>query len=348
MLAGAEAGLRGIPTVHTEAACASGAVAVLAGVQQIMAGMAEVVLVVGAEQQKTMPVADGGEVLGAAGDYRLERERYGAPLFPRLFAEIARRYAERYGDIGRALATISAKNLAHARGNPLAQTRDRPAMTVAGAMNTSETNPMIAPPLRLADCSQVTDGAAAVVLVSEAVARRLGGGGGRGSGGRGGRGGVRLMGFGHTTDALGLDEKQVPEFPIARRAVKRAYAMAGVTPADLVAAEVHDCFSITELLAYELLGLAEPGQGAALAESGQTTTAAVCEAIGVERPPPSLGRPVLVNAGGGLIGDGHPVGATGVRQVVEAARQFRELGGPVVTFNMGGTLTTSVAMVWGR
>lgn len=341
MLTGIDAAMVGVPTVHVEAACASGGAAVLTGAQQIMAGAAEVVLVVGAEQQKTMPVSEGGEVLGAAGDFKVERERYGAPLFPKLFGEIARRYAGRYGDISRALGVIAAKNLAAARRNPMAQTRQRGAVSVEGAMTTSESNPMIAPPLRLADCSQVTDGAAAVVLVSEGVARRLGG--------RGGGVKAQLLGYGHTTDRLGLDEKEVPGFPVARRAVERAYGMAGVGPGDVVAAEVHDCFSITELIAYELLGLAGPGEGARLAESGGTASAEVAGELGLGRGRAGERR-VEVNAGGGLMGDGHPVGATGVRQVVDAVGRVRRglgSGEAVVTFNMGGTLTTSVAMVWG-
>ncbi|MFN4241640.1 MAG: thiolase C-terminal domain-containing protein [Tepidisphaerales bacterium] len=336
MLTAIDPALRGVPTVHVEAACASGAAAVLTGVHQILAHAADVVLVVGAEQQKTMPVADGAEVLAAAGDARLERERYGTPLFPRLFAEIARRYTARHGDIARAMATIAAKNLAHARRNPLAQTRGRPPLSVQAAMTSGEHNPEIAPPLCLADCSQVTDGAAAVVLGSEQVARRLG------------RPAVRLLGYGHTTDRLGLDEKDVPAFPAARAAVERAYAMASVGPQELKAAEVHDCFSITELIAYELLGLAAPGQGKRLAESGATASREVRQELGLSGP--QGGDPeVLVNAGGGLIGDGHPVGATGVRQVADAYRLLTGgtvLPGPVVTFNMGGTLTTSVAMVW--
>lgn len=340
---GSGGGMRGIPTVHVEAACASGGVAVLTGAQQIMAGVADVVLVVGAEQQKTMAVSEGGEVLGAAGDYRAERERYGAPLFPKLFGEIARRYSERYGDISRGLGAIAAKNLAQAKLNPEAQTRERGEMTVEGAMTTSEGNPMIAAPLRLADCSQVTDGAAAVVLVSEGFAKR-----------KGLVRGLKLEGFGHTTDVLGLDGKEVPEFGVARRAADRAYGMAGVGPGELSVVEVHDCFSITELVAYELLSLAERGKGGELAASGGTALAAVRGMISGGRALRSGGVPV--NPGGGLIGDGHPVGATGVRQVVDAYRQLMGRAGAMqvegakraMTFNMGGTLTTSVAMIWGR
>ena len=115
--------LRGIPTLHTEAACASGGVAVLTGAQQIMAGLHDVVLVVGAEQQKTMSPADGADVLGAAGDYEAEKAKYGEYLFPKLFGDVAGQYAKRYGLTERQLALVAVKNHAHARMNPLAQMR---------------------------------------------------------------------------------------------------------------------------------------------------------------------------------------------------------------------------------
>jgi acetyl-CoA C-acetyltransferase len=162
---------------------------------------------------------------------------------------------------------------------------------------------------------------------------------------------MRLVGFGHTTDVLPLRGKDVPTFPIVQRAAKQAYAMAGVSPRDLHAAEVHDCFSITELVAYEALGWAEPGEAAMLLESGASTLPPLRELTGVGTEP-TFSMPV--NVGGGLIGDGHPVGATGVRQVVEMFRQVcgeagdRQVDGArtVMTFNMGGSLTTSVAMIW--
>jgi acetyl-CoA C-acetyltransferase len=132
----------------------------------------------------------------------------------------------------------------------------------------------------------------------------------------------------------------IPEFPMAAKAAAKAYAMAGVTPRDLHGAEVHDCFSISEIVQYEILGLADAGQGVALLESGAT----------------ALGGRCPVNAGGGLIGDGHPVGATGVRQVGEAYEQLMERAGVrqiagarrFLTCNIGGSLTTTVVMIWER
>jgi acetyl-CoA C-acetyltransferase len=339
MLLDIDEALRGIPTMHVEAACASGGVAVLTAAQQIMGGLYDCVLVVGAEQQKTMSPAEGADVLGAAGDFAIERPRYGEFMFPKLFGRIAELYAARYGLTERQLAFVAAKASAHAQLNPMAQTRGKVVGLEAAGVE-SESNARVAGMLKLCDCSQITDGAAAVVLCSEAFARKLGSS----------RSPVRLAGYGHTTDYLALERKTVPEFSIARRAAARALDRAGWRPGELDGAEVHDCFSITEIVAYELLGLAPPGDGPMLVESGATTLPCVRREMGLAEPPVS----VPVNAGGGLLAEGHPVGATGVRQVDEMYRQLtgragaRQIAGAkkFLTFNMGGSVTTSVVMTW--
>ena len=331
-------GLRGKPTLHVEAACASGSVAVLTAAQQIIGGLCEAVLVVGVEQQKTMPPLEGAEVLGAAEDYANEREQFGDFMFPKLFAHIAQRYAERHELTEEQLAMVAVKNYAHASLNPQAQMRDAE-LTLKAASAESEHNPRIAPPLKVSDCSQITDGAAAVVLCSERLWRRLGG-----------KGGARLTGYGHTTDYLPLERKDIPEFTVTRKAVAQAFAMAGIEPRDLDGAEVHDCFSISEIVAYEIIGLAARGMGAELLASGATALPSVRDRFAGRHPAFSL----PVNPGGGLMGDGHPVGATGVRQVAEAFVQLsgrageRQIDGAgrYLTFNMGGSFTTNVAMVW--
>lgn len=297
----------GIPTVHAEAACASGSVAVLAAAQQIMAGLHDVVLVVGAEQQKTMAPADGADVLGAAADYHNEKPVYGDFMFPKLFAAIARTYLQRYRRSEHDLAAVAEKNYRHAALNPLAQMRD--------ATYPPADDPCVAPPLPVSQCSQITDGGAAIVLCSKKFLRSTPA--------------IRLLGYGHTTDQLSLAGKDIPDFPVARRAAEQAYNMAGITPRDVQGADVHDCFSISEIVATELLGFAESGKGAALE---------------------------FVNPGGGLIGDGHPVGATGVRQLVEAYLHLTERAGQrqiagarrYLTFNIGGSYTTNVCMIWGH
>ena len=335
--------LRGIPTLHTEAACASGGVGVLTAAHWIRSGLHDVVLVVGAEQQKTMSPAEGADVLAAAADWLVEKPRYGEHMLPKLFASVAGRYGERYGLSERQLSTVALKNFTHASFNPLAQMREA-GMTLERAMTACDSNPRFAPPLKVSDCSQITDGAAAVVMASGRFVRRARSGDPRA---------LRLLGFGHTTDRLQLEQKAVPEFPMAKKAAEMAYAMAGVGPRDLDAAEVHDCFSISELVAYEALGWAAPGQATKLLESGGTTLPAAREAVGVGTAP-ELSLPV--NTGGGLMADGHPVGATGVRQVVEMFQQVngeavgRQVPGArtAMTFNMGGSFTTCVAMVWQR
>jgi acetyl-CoA acetyltransferase len=333
--------LHGIPTMHTEAACASGALSILLGAQWIMGGFHDAVLVVGAEQQKTMSSKDGGDVLGAAADFEIEHPEYGDFMFPKLFGRIAQVYVEKYGASPDDLASVAYKNYAHARLNTLAQMRDAN-LTFNDASQVSDKNPSVAPPLRVSDCSQITDGAAAVVLVSGKYLDKHG---------------IdksklpHLLGFGHTTDYLALEKKDVPTFSTARKAAEKAFGMANLKPRDMHGAEVHDCFSITEIVAYEILGLAEPGKGAELAKSGAT---ALPQVRG-EHVSGKIDFEIPVNPGGGLIGDGHPVGATGVRQVVDAYEQLtnkanaHQIPGAkkFLTFNMGGSLTTSVAMIWG-
>jgi acetyl-CoA acetyltransferase len=195
--------------------------------------------------------------------------------------------------------------------------------------------------LKVSDCSQITDGAASVVLVSGKYLDRIG---------RDKSKTARLLGFGHTTDYLPLDKKDVPTFSIARKAAEKAFGMANLQPSNIQGAEVHDCFSITEIVVYEILGLAEPGKGAELAKSGATALPQVRNQKSGQLP-----FEIPVNTGGGLIADGHPVGATGVRQVFDAYQQLTAQAGArqienvkrFLTFNMGGSLTTSVAMVWG-
>src|SRR5207237_7999724 len=283
-------------------------------------GFDDAVLVVGAEQQKTMSSLDGSDVLGAAADYHIEKPEYGDFMFPKLFGRIAQIYIEKYGASEKDLAWVAYKNYAHARLNPLAQMRGAD-LTYDCASQISDKNPSVAPPLKVSDCSQITDGAASLVLVSEKYLQKIG---------RENSGTTRLLGFGHTTDYLALNKKDAPTFSTARKAAEKAFGMANLKPRDMHGAEVHDCFSITEIVAYEILGLAEPGKGAELAMSGAT---ALPQVRG-EHIKGSVAWEIPVNAGGGLIGDGHPVGATGVRQVFEAYQHLtgqsgaRQIAGP--------------------
>ncbi len=204
-------------------------------------------------------------------------------------------------------------------------------LTLDCASQVSDKNPSVAPPLKVSDCSQITDGAASVVLVSGKYLDKFG---------RDKNKTPRLFGFGHSTDYLALDKKDAPTFSIARKAAEKAFGMANMKPRDLNGAEVHDCFSVTEIVVYEILGLAEPGKGTELAKSGATALPQVRD----EKMQGPYAFEIPVNPGGGLIGDGHPVGATGVRQVVEAYQHLTEQAGArqienakrFLTFNMGG------------
>jgi acetyl-CoA C-acetyltransferase len=330
--------LRGIPTLRVEAACASGGVAFMSAIHQVASGAHDVVLVVGAEQQKTMSPADGADVLAAAGDYASESPAYGPLVFPGLFARVALDYRDRYGLTDAQLAAVATKNRQHAALNPMAQLRESP-ITLEQACGMGAANPMIAEPLKLSDCSQITDGAAAVLLCSQQFLERHGLE----------KNSIRLAGFGHTTDYLSLDRKDSPTFSIARKSAERAYAMTGVTPSDIDGADLHDCFSISEIVACEIVGFAENGQAARLIATGATAHPKVRDRIGPGGP-----RAPIINPGGGLIADGHPVGATGVRQVVEAGLHLtgraglRQIEGArrYLTYNMGGTMTTAVTMIW--
>lgn len=355
LLLEADEALRGIPTLHVEAACASGSVGVLTAAQWIQAGFYDCVLVVGAEQQKTMAPVDGSDVLGAAGDYAREKPVYGDFMFPKLFGRIAELYLQRHPATTEAdLARVAVKNYAHARLNPLAQMREA-TVDFAAARTESPANWRIAhSPLKLSDCSQITDGAAAVILGSERFLDRLAHRPVRDNH-PDCRGPVSLLGWGHSTDRLALEDKDVPAFPHARRAIETALRIAGLRgPRELHGIEVHDCFSISELIACELIGLAAPGEGASLLHHGATMLPGVrAQILGADAPPPPFSIPV--NAGGGLMADGHPVGATGVRQVLDAFEQLSGCAGPrqiagarrFLTCNVGGSMTTVVAMVWG-
>jgi len=328
LLIDADPGLKGIPTFHSEAACASGSVAIVAGIHQILSGLADTVLVVGAEQQKTMSPAEGADVLAAAGDWEREKPLFGEHMFPKLFAQIAAQYLETHKLNKDQLADVVVKNYENAQRNPLAQKFGAP-MTREQACTITEKNPEFAPPLKISDCSQVTDGGAGIILASQRYVERTGR-----------KDAIRLAGFGHATDHLELSKKDCPTFTVARKAAKQAYDRAGLTPGDIHAAEVHDCFSISEIIQYELLGFAEAGFGWKLLADGATR----------------FDGPIPVNVSGGLMADGHPVGATGVRQVWEAYRQLSGTAGErqledvsrFLCFNMGGSMTTNVCTIWSK
>ena len=309
MILGADDGLRFKPATRCENACASGSAALYAAMDAIASGRVKVALVVGAEK---MTAVDGATVTRALGAASYQKEEAGMS-FPQIFAEFARAYAAKYTDPLDAMATIAAKNHQAAMGNPYAQLH-KP-LTVEFCRTVSEKNPVIAAPLKMTDCSLVSDGAAAVVLVRADMAKDF----------------RRATGFRaavQINDLLPLSQKEPTAFEGPRRAFTAAYDQAGVNIADIGFAEVHDCFTIAELLAVEAMGLARPGRGVAAVLEGAT-----------QRD----GR-LPVNMSGGLKAKGHPVGATGVSMHVIAARQLTGEAGDMqlpdpklgMVFNMGG------------
>ncbi|MFO0603396.1 MAG: acetyl-CoA acetyltransferase [Polyangiales bacterium] len=320
--------LWGVASSRHEAACASGGVALLAAMADLEAGRYDCALVVGVEQERNVPGEVAARHLGTAAwaGHEGEGARY---LWPHMFSRVAEAYDARHGLKREHLVAFSLHAFARARLNPLAQTRgwrfDARSFEEDDALN-----PVVEGALRRQDCAQVTDGAAAVVLATGAFLR-----------GRSHRRrrAARVAGWGHRAAGLGLDEKlrraagSEHLFPHLRAAVTDAYRRAGVADASKVDVfELHDCFSITGLTLVEHLGVTAPGEAWRAVEDG---------------------RLAKVNPGGGLIGGGHPVGATGVRMVLDAARQVTGAAGPTqvegarvaATINLGGSATTAVAFV---
>lgn len=309
--------LRFKPAARCENACASGAAAIHAGLNMIRAGRARTVLVVGAEKMTHRSTPDVTTALAGAG---YQNDPAEATLsFPQVFAVAAQAYAERYGDPMDAMARIAAKNHANALNNPLAQMHK--AMSYEFCREVSEKNPLIAPPLRLSDCSLVSDGAAAVVLTADPQSARR----------------VRIAAAEHVSDYLPMSRRDFIAFEGPERAIRAAYAAAGITVGDLDFAEVHDCFTPAELLIYEAMGLTAKGQGARAIEEGTVM--------------PEGALPV--NLSGGLKAKGHPVGATGVSMHALAFRQLTGQAGAMqrpgaewgLTFNMGGAAVANYATV---
>lgn len=323
LLLQADDGLRWKPATRVENACASGAAALYAAADAIEAGRARIALVVGAEKMTAVSGADTTRILGNAS---YVREEAAAGLsFPGIFAQMAQAYFERHGEHGATLARIAAKNHANGVRNPYAQMRRDLGFEFCNTV--SDKNPLIAAPLRKTDCSLVSDGAAAVLLCDEALAGEF-------------RRAVRLRARVQVSDFLPMSRRDAVSFEGPRRAWAQALGAAGCRVGDLSFAEVHDCFTIAELLSYEAMGLAPAGQGARLLDEGV-----------VMRD----GR-LPVNVSGGLKAKGHPIGATGVSMHVLAAMQLcgeageMQLPAPTLAgvFNMGGSAVASYVSILER
>ncbi|MGE4370241.1 MAG: thiolase domain-containing protein [Burkholderiaceae bacterium] len=303
--------LRFKPATRYENACASGSAAIFAAIAAIQAGQIDVALVVGAEKMTSNTTEQVTRALAGAG-YQNDPEE--AKLsFPQVFGVAARQYTERYRDPLPAMARIASKNHQNALANPLAQLQ-RP-MDFDACNTVSEKNPLIAPPLRLTDCSLITDGAAAIILASPARARAF----------------AKEAAFRstcHVSDILPMSTRDFLAFEGPERSLQTALKASGLQLSDIHFAEVHDCFTIAELLIYEAMGLTPKGQGYQALESGTVYRDGA----------------LPVNLSGGLKAKGHPVGATGVSMHAIAFRQLTGTAGDMqldapefgLIFNMGG------------
>ncbi len=315
-----ELAMPGVPATRVESACASGSLAVKAGFAEIAAGLADIVLVTGVEKMTDVSGDECTAALASAADAELEV--FTGATFPGLYAMMARAHMQRWGTTREQLAAVAVKNHAHGLLNPNAQFRSK--ITVADVLKSAK----VAEPLNILDCSPVTDGAAAIVLAEAGLAKKI----------AKGRPLVRLTGIGHATDVIALhSRKDISALPAAAQAAAKALAMAGKTIRDVHVIEVHDCFTIAEIAVLEALGVCAPGEGGRQAESGRT----------------ALGGEIPVNVSGGLKSKGHPVGATGVAQLVELTAQLRgeagkrQVAGARVGLaqNMGGTGASSLVSV---
>lgn len=317
---GAALGLRrNVPCTHIENACASGGSAVREGGLAIGSGAASRVLVIGVEKMNTVPTPKVTEFLAKAGDW--ENEVKVGYTFPSAFAMMARRHMHQYGTRREHLAAVTVKNHSNGLKNPDAHMQ-KP-VTMDQVLKDTR---IVADPLRLYDCSLITDGASAVVLSEKSVAKSFS------------RRSVDIIGLGQANDYFALYQKDdLTRFDATVEAAKMAFTMAGIEPEDVDVLEVHDCFTIAEIMAIEDLGFVPKGEGGPATLDGLT----------------SLDGKFAVNPSGGLKSKGHPVGATGVDQIVEVTLQLREEAGKRqvknaeigLTHNIGGSGATCVVHI---
>jgi acetyl-CoA C-acetyltransferase len=327
-------GLWDTPSSRHEAACASGSIAALAAIADLRSGAYETALVIGVELEKTVPGDVAAQHLGAAawighegGDAKF--------MWPYMFSAVAEEYDRRYGIDEMHLRAIAQLNFANARNNSNAQTRDWTVPDLMAGTNDREANPVVEGSIRRFDCSQMTDGGAGLVLVTDNYlrdhpdAQPIG----------------RIEGWGHRTVGLGMQQKFEHSaddpyvMPHVRRTVLDAFTRARITLDDLDGIEVHDCFTPSEYLAIDHIGLTGPGESWKAIENGEL----------------ELGGRLPINPSGGLIGGGHPVGASGVRMLLDAAKQVSGTAGDYQvegattfgTLNFGGSTATTVSFVVG-
>jgi acetyl-CoA C-acetyltransferase len=311
-------GQRGIPATRVESACASGGLAFRSAYIDVASGMHDVVLAGGVE--KMTDVAGGGATYALASAADKQWECVSGVTFTGLYAMMAVAHMHKYGTKREQLAAVAVKNHHNGSMNPRAQFRME--VTIEGVINSTK----VADPLNILDCSPITDGAASVILVPADMAKKFK------------KPGAKVIGTGHATDTIALhDRDDLTTLSAVAESAEQAYKMSGKGPKDIDLFEVHDCFTIAEIIVSESLGLFERGKGGPAVEAGET----------------SLEGRFPINTSGGLKSKGHPVGATGVAQIVELTEQLRGEAGDRqlknarvgLAQNMGGSGGSSVVHI---
>ncbi len=314
-------GLNPIPITRVEGACASGSLALRQGVIAVASGLHDLVVVGGVEKMTDLDTAAVSQILGGAGDQ--EWELFMGATFPGLYAMMARRHMYEYGTTEEMLASVAVKNHANGVYNKYAQFQRE--ITMEQALNAK----MVADPLKILDCSPISDGAAALVLAPLDSASSYS------------EKPIEILASEQASGTLALhDRDTLTSIKAAKIAGELAYKKAGLTPKDIDVAEVHDCFTIAEIIATEDLGFFKPGEGGPAALEGKT----------------KIDGEVAINTSGGLKATGHPVGATGVKQACEATWQLRGDGEETqvkdveyaLTHNVGGSGATAVVHIYKR
>jgi len=313
------AGLTGIPATRTEAACASSGAALRSGIYAVLSGLADTVIVGGVEKMTHRTTAEVTEYLAMASDYPFEQ--FHGITFPGLFALMATAHMHAYGTTQEQMAKVAVKNHHHASLNPKAHLQKE--ITIENVLASK----VVAWPLKMYDCSLITDGASCIILTKPELASKFT------------DQPVHIIGSAQASDTIGLYErKSLTSLQSAKTAAKEAYQMANLKPSDINLAEVHDCFTYVELMSYEDLGFCPVGKSGQLIDSGETC----------------LGGSLPVNTSGGLKAKGHPVGATGTAQTYEIYMQLtgqadrRQVKGAKVglTHNVGGSGATAAVHVY--
>jgi acetyl-CoA C-acetyltransferase len=312
-------GLNPVPITRVEGACASGSLALRQGVMAVASGMHDIVVVGGVEKMTDLGVNTVSDILGGAGDQ--EWELFLGATFPAIYALMARRHMYEFGTTEEMLASVAVKNHRHGAKNRYAQFQNEI------TLDTVLKSKMVADPLKVFDCSPITDGAAGVVLAPLDLAHSFA------------KKPIEIVASAQASDAIALHSREtLSGLKATRVAGKKALDMAGLSPKDIQFAEVHDCFTIAEIMAVEDLGFFKKGEGGQAALEGRT----------------ALGSEIPVNTSGGLKACGHPVGATGIKQAVECVWQLRgEADGRQVkdahvglSHNVGGSGATAVVHIY--